>query len=305
MGANEHSKVSRYREHLAALEEAIEWLGTSQGRASAYERVLKEFFEEDMRSREHVLAYSESCEVVDMHRLWETRADSYPGLREKIRDALSKGPLLREDEKPRRSSNRARNDAFVYLLAGRIIRAGITVTAIEGTVAGDVGPQKDTDITFMWEGSIIDVECKRPQRRKALEKRLNEASEQLTAPSRHGRMGVIAVDCSALVRPPGALIEGDSAELAGDFLGWRLERMMKSELLARPLPSAILGFLLWARAPAMIRVTDSSILSLNGEPYTYFRPETIFVLKGRNNSAPSRAPDLLPSVCRRLEAADC
>ena len=95
-------------------------LGSNGGRAARYSKLIQEFFEEDARSEQHILAIGESCEIVDLFELWEHRAIAFPGLAGKIRTVCSKGPLLREEENSAASSNRARNDAFGYLVAGRL-----------------------------------------------------------------------------------------------------------------------------------------------------------------------------------------
>ena len=107
-----------YKDHVRRLEEACGWLGINKGRAQHYIGLLREFHEEDKRTPQHVLAYSESCEVEDIHRLWQSKVEQFPGLKEKIFHVLSSGPVLREQEKA--DSNRARNDAFVYFLAGML-----------------------------------------------------------------------------------------------------------------------------------------------------------------------------------------
>ena len=69
---------------------------------------------------------------MDLFELWEHRATAFPGLAGNIRTVCSKGPLLREEENAAASSNRARNDAFGYLVAGRLLAAGVPVVAVDG-----------------------------------------------------------------------------------------------------------------------------------------------------------------------------
>lgn len=108
-------KKGRYTEHVAQLAAACDWLGIDRGRAARYGELIRELFEDDARCREHILAFSESCEVVDLFELWEARVTEFPGLAERMRAVLRKGPLLREEENPAAPSNRPRNDAFGYL----------------------------------------------------------------------------------------------------------------------------------------------------------------------------------------------
>src|SRR5207249_4222031 len=72
-------------------------------------------------------------------------------------------PVLREDENPGTSTNRARNNAFVYLMAGKLIRAGVRVVAVDGIPAQGISCYTDADINFEWSGSVVNIECKRPQ----------------------------------------------------------------------------------------------------------------------------------------------
>ena len=259
---------------MRSLQKSCEWMSIDRGRAAQYKKLIREFFEEDKRSREHILAYSESCEIIDIHELWEAPINNFPGLGRKIKAVFSKGPILREDENPDTSTNKPRNDAFSYLLAGKLIRAGLKVVAVDGTVAQGANAHKDADITFEWSESPIDIECKRPQTQNALTERVKEACRQLTNPNRQGRMGIIAIDCSAFVRPPEQLLGAESAEDAERFLAHSLGKAIipKAKI---SLESAILGFLMFARAPAMVQAGHSSIVSPHGNPFTYIRPECI------------------------------
>lgn len=103
-------------EFISSLQNALDWLGINHGRGAKYKNLVCEFFLQDKRSKDHILAYNESCEIVDISQLWEHDIDQFLGLKEKIRAVCSKGPTLAEDERVDTSSNRSRNDAFVYLL---------------------------------------------------------------------------------------------------------------------------------------------------------------------------------------------
>jgi hypothetical protein len=253
---------------------ACEWLSINRGRSTQYSKLISEFFAEDKRSREHLLAFSESCEISDIYELWEASIKNFPGLERKIKAVFSKGPILREDENPDESTNKPRNDAFVYLLAGKLIRAGIKVVAVEGIVAQGVSCHQDADITFDYRGSTIDIQCKRPQTQTALTEHVKKARRQLSRTNRQGQMGIIAIDCSPFIRPPEQLLGADSAEDAERSLGCSLEKTIIPKAKA-PLGAAILGFLVFARAPAMIQEERSSIVSPRGNPVTYIRPDCI------------------------------
>lgn len=122
-----HFQSAHPTDYLRSLKAACEWMSIDLGRATQYRNLVREFFAEDKRSREHILAYNESCEIIDIYELWEAYTHHFPGLTQKVKAALSSGPSLREDERPETSNNRPRNDAFVYLVAGKLIRAGVKI----------------------------------------------------------------------------------------------------------------------------------------------------------------------------------
>lgn len=196
-------KEDNYENHLQFLVRACSWAEISRGRAVRYIKLVREYFKDGKESREHILAYNESCVVTDIFEFWESHVSRFPGIKDKIKRCLKKGPILREDENPNVSTNSPRNDAFVFLLAGELMRANIKVIAVEGIVALETRCHKDADITFEWTESVIDIQCKRLQTEKSLEKRVREARKQLNSQSRQEQLGIIAIDCSVLIRPPG------------------------------------------------------------------------------------------------------
>jgi hypothetical protein len=260
---------------MQILKSACEWIGIDLGRAVQYTSLIKQFFEDDKRSREHILAYNESCEITDIYELWKMRLSDFPGLDWKIRSALCNGPLLHEDENPDNSNNRPRNDAFVYLLAGKLIKAGINVVAVDGTVVEGSDSKSNADITLCHDQSVIDVQCKRPLSLNKMQKRVKEACKQLMKSITDGATGFVGLDCSAIIRPVGTLIEKGSAEDAVKFLSDLMERdiVPRAREMLEP---RVLGLILFARFPAMIRMGQSAILAANGIPYRrYFRPESL------------------------------
>jgi hypothetical protein len=212
---------------------------------------------------------------------------------------FSKGPVLREDENPDASTNKSRNEAFVYLLAGKLVRAGIKVIAVEGAIAQGTSCYTNADINLEWGRSAINIECKRPQTQEALTERVKEARQQLTHPSRKGWAGIIAIDCSAFIRPLQRLLEADSAEDAERFLADSLKKAVVPKVETH-LETTIPGCLLFARAPAMTRMGYSSIVSPQGNPVAYyFRPDSISTWLVLNNSDSSNSR-VLPAVSQLL-----
>jgi hypothetical protein len=287
---------SDYETHVKSLKRACDWAGISTGRADSYIKIIEKSSKEGMKSREHILAYNESCEIVDIFEFWESHVSQFLGIEEKIKRCFKKGTILREDENPIKS-NRPRNDAFVLFLAGVLMKANIEVIAVEGIVAQGMDCHDDADITIEWDGSVIDMQCKRPQTENALEKRAEEAYKQLTKSDRGGQLGIIAIDCSAIIRPPGKVIGKESAELAMQFLTEKLAGV-KPKLIIRREPNC-LGYLLFARAPGMTTSRISPILSSNGTPYKDFRQDSISRILCHGNPS---SPDInkYMSLCERI-----
>lgn len=177
--------TGRHEDHVDAIRRACDWLGITHGRAAAYANLMTQFFKTTSRTEEQLLAYNESCEIVDIFELWSRHADEFPRLRERLRDVCRKGPTLRESEKPVASSNRPPNDAFVYLLGGTFLTAKVSVVAVDGICRKDLRGQSVADLTLSWASTCIDVECKRPQTASSVIPRMREARGQLEDPARH------------------------------------------------------------------------------------------------------------------------
>ena len=289
----ERFSKSNYSQHLERLKEAYSWLGISRGRPVEYLKLIREFFEEHVRSRQHILAYNESCEIVEFYIFWESRLQDFRQLKPKLVECLKKGPLLREDENSVTSTNKYRNESFVYLLAGELLDAAINVIAIDGIVKEGEICHLDGDISFKWKGTIYDIQCKRIQTKARLKERVKEARDQITRSGREEQCGLIAIDLSALM-PRDKVVESNSAETSGR----RLSRLLETEFkgtVEKYLDSSILGFLLTARIAGMTRVNSSPILSSAGEYYAYMRPETI--KPWLMVSEPARSND---NICRFL-----
>lgn len=268
-------KLGHYSEHVELLKKACEWAEIPRGRAVTYIKLVEEFFAENlMRSGEHVLAYNESCEIADIYEMWKPHIYKFPGLRAKVKECLLSGPVLQEDENTRSSTNKARNDAFVILLAGKLLNAGINVIAVEEVLALNSSCHTDADISFKWEQEIIDIQCKRPQSGKALVKRAREAIQQINTQERPDQKGIIALDCSSLIRPPGKLMERDSAEMALKDVTDLLQDSIAPMVVNILQPHILFGYL-FARVPAMTLLEESPILAITGEPFRTYRPESV------------------------------
>ena len=241
------------------LEQACRWLNIDRGRARDYVRLLDEFGRGE-RGPEHVLAYYEADEIVQLFELWGNDIDLFPGLKARLEKACVKGPVMTEDEKTFNSSNKPRNDAFGYLMAGKFRKAGISVSTVDGICAGSGKSKSAEDISLRWNGLDISVECKRPYSAKGFERLTKEAQRQIKKRRRHG---IIIMDCSRLARPADRVFEPESPRVGADALHQWLEKEVEPKL-PKPMAKKVLGSILFARIPAM---TAIGILDANEQAW--------------------------------------
>ena len=249
-------KIFRSEEHASQLEAACQWLDISKGRASQYIKLNVEFERTCARSEEQLLAYFESYDLVELYKVWGTRAGDFPDLKEKLRGVYKKGPVLSDDEKPSANSNRPRNDSFGLLMAGRFLAAGIPLVEVDGIGLHGASCDYGSDFTFEFNRKHFSVECKRLQSEDQLEVRAKKARQQIV---RTGRCGIIAIDCSVLFRPKRTVFENSTNRRAESISSAWMEAKIASRIHALQ-SSDILGFLLFCRIPVMtpIRIVDKN-----------------------------------------------
>jgi hypothetical protein len=289
-------RKDRYKDYTSLLLEACSWRGITRGRAQDYVRLLTEFHEQQKQTRQHILAYNEACEVIDIYRFWLSKVDRFPGLRTKIFNVLRSGPVLMEEERAQKSNNRARNDSFGYYLAGMLLAADVPVIAVDGVLEQSRSGIQSADITLLWGTDLVDIECKRPQRWQSLDARVKEAGKQIEA---RNRTGVIAVDCSVMVRPPGGMLRSRSIADANSFIVQSLTAKCYRPL-AKLRSKSLLGFLLFARIPVITKIAKSSVITSEGQPLTYIQRESLTTYISFNNND-SDKPGLLPSIVRQFK----
>ena len=247
-------------EYVKTLESACSFWKIRQGRAREYVRRLIEFYQTETLTPEHLLAYYESFEIAELFELWKDHIDAFPGIEKKIRKACEKGPFLREDEAPGTSSNRPRNDAFCYLVAGKFLSASISVVSIDGLPSRHFAYKTSADFAFLWDAKLVSVECKRPQTQKALPKLVAKARDQIIA---SGLSGVVAIDCSVVCRPNGTVLEASTPRKAEYQLYKWLRYEVYPKIRSR-LSEQVLGVLLYSRIPAM---TATNLVDSRGESF--------------------------------------
>lgn len=279
-------------DYIKSLEDVCDYFEIKQGRSKQYIKLAKEYFFEGKRSREHLLALNEASEGVDIYNLWKKHEYRFHGIKGKIRKCLAKGPLLQEHENPKEMTNSPRNDAFVYLIAGELIKANVNVLAVDGIVAEGSVCHDDADITIDCYGELIDIQCKRPQAERKFSVRYRKARNQILNTSREDQQGIIAIDCSSLIRPRENILNVNDSEIAQQGLD-RLfleaakrnidvvetRTTLRPQILGISIDEMILGLLLFARIPAVSTVYESRILSpLNNPYYSERRPDSFSIL---------------------------
>lgn len=247
------------KERIRKLKKACKWCGVRRGRAIQYIRLLDEYDRLDSFSEEHFLASFESFELIELFDLWNSRSSCFPGVRKRIADVYSKGPVLSDKENTRASSNRSRNDAYCYVVAGRFLEANIDVVAVDGISRRGDDCESRSDLLIEIDGEFLSVECKRLQSENQLLRRSKKAHDQLLV---SGNQGIIALDCSALFRPRGTVFQNSLSRNAKDVASDWLEKYVEPKV-RDSLSVDVLGFLLFCRIPAM---TPIRIVGQDGKP---------------------------------------
>src|SRR5262249_31642951 len=146
---------------------------------------------------------------------------------------------------------------------------------------------------------IIDIECKRPQRESAVARNLKEATKKLTSKVISEVLGIVALDCSAFIRPQWNFLDQYSPERGHDFISRKMEAVITDPMVLK-WNKLIVGFLGYTRVPAMTRLSQSPILSAGGGPFSYFRRDSISSFIMVNNER-SHDPEILRSVFAALK----
>ena len=238
--------VASARVYLQHLEDACNWLSLDKGRAIEYNKRLKQFNQREDRDEVDLLSYFESFELVEIYLLWGAEIDRFPGLKRHVRSIFQKGPVLRSDENPNKSTNRARNNAFPVILAGRFLASNFFIPQVEGYYRQASTISSNADFSLIYRGSEFNVECKRPFSLGKLVERATEARNQI-ANSR--RNGIVAIDCSRLVHDPSSVFDNSGQvkveEFGANYLETNIVPRVKFVFCTR-----VCGLLLFCRIPA-------------------------------------------------------
>ncbi|ULA65721.1 MAG: hypothetical protein LZF86_240114 [Nitrospira sp.] len=263
------SRIFDSSELVAQLEKGCIWAQIDRGRATQYAKLITDFFDGRGDRQEHVLAYHEATDIAEIYKLWSLRIDEFPGLKEKISETLKSGPLIQDNENIAASSNRPRNNAFAFFVAGRLQAAGCEVLAVDGiNRIGETGLWFG-DVTVRHQSLVFDIQCKRPQFSDTVERNVDKARKQiLSAPV--PRMGIIAIDTSVIIRPRGTLLSAQSVASASRKLTDLIQPYAET-LHRENVGPEIAGLIWFGGMPCMI-TEPSRILRSTGERYEITRP---------------------------------
>ena len=239
-------------------------------------------------SDEHIFAYNELSDLLEIYELWLQEVDLFPGLKGMVCEVFSSGPLLREDERPRNSGNRPRNDAFTIILAGKLNNAGIAVASIEDSRRNSSVLTQNSiestviksDIAIKYYDLLIPIECKRPQSIDAMYARAAEARKQLS-----GMNGIIAIDCSAAIRPAEQILDAQTEKKAAGFI----DKLLISKVVPvvrQQFRQHVMGAILYTRTPVHTIHKVSPILDSTGNPikaYNLISATTLFFVANPNS----------------------
>ncbi len=272
---------------LERLDTALSWIGLEHGRAATYKKLVAEY-SEGQRSNEHFFSYHQLMEVLSIYDAWEQEAINFPGLKEKISYVLKKGAILSEDETI--SSNRPRNDGFVYILAGKLLHGSkVPIVSLDGcrnSGLSTILPGKlfRNDIVILVGGESIAIECKRPMSLATLAENVDKAFQQIA----HGEnpSGIIAVDVTKLIEQPGQYLDAATLDRGADYLTNEVERILVPVAAQYPQPT-LLGLFGYASIP-LVSTAQSVILDMYGKPIETegFRTAGVAWVSIRNKNSP-------------------
>lgn len=255
---------SDLQQNLAA---ACQWAGVDQGRAKDYQKYLEQLHAKYTKSREALLCTADLMDVLDVWDTWRVHEHNFPGIRGRIRKVFEKGPTLSEDENSKISDNQARNDLFVFFLAGKLIQAGVQVLSIDGISGNNNQIICHGDIICKFQNEEILIECKRPQKSTSIHSCAKKARIQI---QKSGRKGCIALDCSKAIRPMGTLFDFSNDKEAHTTLLDKIEDDIVPKITSH-LKQNVVGAFLMVSVPG-VKNEESTILSPNGNLFKQCTP---------------------------------
>ena len=225
-----HHETFTFAETAREFDEAVEWLA-SQGlrvdgtRVSHYRKVLKRLADDHASGRlrkefdaateaeksrmfgDAIVSLYESGEIISIAA--GLRALVPVVDREKFRELL-KGASSYINESTA-SSAKARNTSFEFIVASRLVEAGLALVRIP-----------PADVCAMLGSYRLVVECKRPQTESSIEGNIDDAFSQLRRRLKNSlapRMrGIAAIDVTKAANPNFQRIVAPSIDVLGEHL---------------------------------------------------------------------------------------
>ncbi len=288
-------------ELIANVEAAVSWAGMPNTRVKPLlQQLCAALATRSRRPTRDTLLIIEASTVADIHFLWRSRAAEYPGLLLKIKNSVSRGPLLTDDEEKGKPHTEARNNRFTYLLAGCLLKGGAPIVSIEGITRQGLGPASPTDIVVDWECRRVPIECKRPFDTKTLQRNVERAAKGISQHSAEN--GVVAVDCSRLVRSPQTV----SFRFGEEHALVAVESQLRDLVMKRMLESAserVAGLLAFARVPTVLFTGWSPVLTSCGDPRPTALPITVdsWMHEKREGVENAQVIDMIASALKWVE----
>lgn len=250
MSQPDYNKILDASALITQLQQGCAWAGIGRGRATQYGKLISEFFAGSGNSQEHVPACYEGSEIANVFELWNLKVEEYHGLKTKIAETFKCGPLVRENENLATSSNRPRNDAFSFLIAGRLLAAGCEVLAVDGIGRATESTRWVGDATVRHDGIVLDVQCKRPQTTDNIQSNIEKARNQIIGAANPGA-GIIAIDLSVIIRPSGMFLPADNVGIASAKLSGLIQPHAEAAFASMGCPQ-IAGIIWFATLPCRI-----------------------------------------------------
>ena len=233
-------------QYIRNLDEVCCWLGVTKGRATQCKKCLEEVRDGSAIRDEHLMACFEACDLVEIFGLWRENVECFPRLKEKLKRIFEKGPLLVDYE--RADSVQSRNNAFSAIIAGRLLEAQLDVVQVEECRKENTKITTTADCTIKLKRELVNVECKRLHSLKNWMDRVEHAKKQI---KKAEKKGIVALDCSILIRPEETVYPSNNAVLAAEeHLDWLEHNIYESASCI--LSSKVIGLMLYARVPTMI-----------------------------------------------------
>ncbi len=292
-------KLFSLKDLQKTIKEICKWSGSNKGRLIEYQKILDQFHPPKIPSNELLICVADIIDIVEVWEFWRENEDDFPGIKKKVCNVINEGPTIADDENPQISDNKTRNDLFVYLLAGKLITAGIEVISIDGIPNKSNTQMGHGDLIVRWETKEFIIECKRPQKETSIRSNAKGARIQI---EKSGKQGLLALDCSKPLRPNESLLDFSDNQAAQNYLLDRMENEI-TPLVKSQFRQSVLGAFLMISVPGVKKVGQSTILNNKGIPLTEFKPFRVSTILFVSNELGGQRHPLVTLIYKCLQSA--